>query len=98
MATAAELLGNTAATNGGRKGEKGGSIWLTMGDADEHDGVNPRRPKCRWSADDGNDQGTDESAGWLAEAGARGEGIGEVVLCSEASHGEWTSWWGEGRS
>jgi hypothetical protein len=29
--------------------------------------------------DDGNDQGTDESVGWLAVAGARREGRGEGV-------------------
>jgi hypothetical protein len=33
------------------------------------------------TAGDGNGQGTDDSAGWLAEVGARGEGRGE--LCSE---------------
>jgi hypothetical protein len=47
-----------------KKGGKGGSIGLTAGDAGG-------------AKVDGTDQGADESAGCLADVGARGKGRGE---------------------
>jgi hypothetical protein len=41
-AKAAESPGNTTAEEGGRKGEKVGSSWLTAGDAGELDGAELR--------------------------------------------------------
>jgi hypothetical protein len=42
VAKAAESLENTVAEEGGRKGEKVGSSWLTAGDAGELDGAELR--------------------------------------------------------
>jgi hypothetical protein len=54
-----------------------------MDDVDELDGVVLWQRERRWSAGDSNDQGKDDGAGWLEEAGARGGRRGEGVLCSQ---------------
>jgi hypothetical protein len=79
-ATAVELPGNTAMAKGGRKGNKGGNSGLIANDTGELDGTDLRRGERRWSASDGNGQGKDDGAGWLAEAGARGDGRGGFML------------------
>jgi hypothetical protein len=76
------VIGQHNYGGGRKKGGERGSSWLIVDDAGELDGVLLRRRERQWSLGDGNGQGKGDGAGWLAEAGARGEG-GEGVLCSQ---------------
>jgi hypothetical protein len=66
-----------------------------MDDIDELDGVVLWQREHRWSVGNDNDQGKDDGAGWLAEAGAREGRRGEGVYAPRTGHGEWTTSGGE---